>query len=345
MPKSIKPSALGCAAPRAKFVQMRQLLGHRRMFLHLATWLALGCGAAIDWSAGLTFCASARADDFALSEVASGVYVHGGANALMSTDNAGGIANIGIIIGNDAVAVIDTGGSVREGSQFLAAIREITPKPIRYVINSHAHPDHLFGNAAFAQTGATFVGHAKLPQALAARGPYYIDAFRRIMGPALIDEVKLIAPSRTVERELRLDLGGRVLTLAAWRTAHSDCDLTVLDEATGTLFAGDLVFLRHVPVVDGSIRGWLAVLDDLARIPARRVVPGHGPVADWPGALADERRYLGRLAQDTRSLIAQGIPLASAVQTAGQAERLQWQLFEEYNARNATAAYSELEWE
>jgi glyoxylase-like metal-dependent hydrolase (beta-lactamase superfamily II) len=98
-------------------------------------------------------------------------------------------------------------------------------------------------------------------------------------------------------------------------------------------------------VLDGSIRGWLAALDELAAIPARRVVPGHGPVADWPGALADQRRYLQRLAQDTRSLIAQGVPLAAAVQTAGQTERLQWQLFEEYNARNATAAYSELEWE
>jgi glyoxylase-like metal-dependent hydrolase (beta-lactamase superfamily II) len=165
------------------------------------------------------------------------------------------------------------------------------------------------------------------------------------MGPQLIDEVKLIAPTLTVDGEIHLDLGGRMLTLRAWRTAHSDSDLTVLDEATGTLFAGDLVFLRHVPVLDGSLRGWLMALDELARIPAARVVPGHGPAAEWPGALADERRYLERLARDTRSLIAQGVPLAAAAQTAGATEKLQWELFEEYNARNATAAYSELEWE
>ena len=64
-----------------------------------------------------------------------------------------------------------------------------------------------------------------------------------------------------------------------------------VDATTGTLLAGDLVFLQHVPVLDGSIRGWLAVIDELYRIPARRVVPGHGPVAVWPDALAPELPY------------------------------------------------------
>jgi quinoprotein relay system zinc metallohydrolase 2 len=311
-----------------------------------AVSITIGLLVNFDRSTGLTFCQHARADDpFALSEVAPGVHVHLGHTELMTADNEGDIANVGIIIGQDLVAVIDTGGSVRTGSRLLAAVRALTAKPIRYVINSHAHPDHLFGNAAFAPTGATFVGHANLPQALALRGPLYRDAFRRVMGARLIDEVELIAPKLTVDGEIRLDLGQRVLRLRSWRTAHSDSDLTVLDETTGTLFAGDLVFLRHVPVLDGSLRGWLAALDELATIPARRVVPGHGPVADWPGALADERRYLQRLSQDTRSLIAQGVPLAAAVQSAGATEKLQWRLFEEYNARNATAAYSQLEWE
>jgi quinoprotein relay system zinc metallohydrolase 2 len=265
-------------------------------------------------------------------------------NELMTAGNEGAIANIGFVVGDEAVAVIDTGGSLREGRRLLAAIRAITTKPIRYVINTHAHPDHLFGNAAFERLGAVFVGHKNTPRALSERGPFYLGAFRRIMGEVL-DGVEFVAPQQTIGDEERLDLGNRVLTLHAWRTAHSDNDLTILDETTHTLFTGDLVFLQHVPVVDGSLRGWLAALGPLAGIPAQRAIPGHGPAAPWPAALDDERRYLERLAQDCRTMIKAGTPLAVAAQTAGSAEKSHWDLFEEYNARNATAAFAELEWE
>jgi len=100
-----------------------------------------------------------------------------------------------------------------------------------------------------------------------------------------------------------------------------------------------------LPVLDGSLRGWLAVLDELAAVPARRVVPGHGPVADWPAAVENERTYLRRLAQDVRASIKRGETIAAASQSAAESERTRWELFDESNARNATAAYSELEWE
>ena len=95
----------------------------------------------------------------------------------------------------------------------------------------------------------------------------------------------------------------------------------------------------------GDLKGWLRALGDLATIPAQRVIPGHGAVSEWPSALADERRYLDTLATDVRALIASGQPITAAAEHAAASERSRWELFDDYNARNATAAYSEMEWE
>jgi quinoprotein relay system zinc metallohydrolase 2 len=283
----------------------------------------------------------------ATERVADNDYVHFGQIALTTPDNAGDIANLGIIVGRDAVAVIDTGGSVSVGRRLLLAVRGITDKPVRYVINTHEHPDHVFGNAAFVMPGVTFVGHHNLPIELAKRGEYYLRSYRDQLGAAAIAQVRIIKPTLLVDSEMSLDLGGRTLSLTAWPTAaHTACDLSVLDEATGVLYSGDLVFLQHIPVIDGSLIGWLATLPQLARLPARIVVPGHGRVvAPWPQALDDERRYFTVLAADAHRLIAAGVPLSRAVADIGGSERDRWQLFDDYNPRNATVAFSEIEWQ
>jgi quinoprotein relay system zinc metallohydrolase 2 len=280
-------------------------------------------------------------------EIAPGVFVHEGRYELFTPRNFGNVSNTSFIVGRDGVAVIDTGGSPRVGADLLKAIRAQTDLPITFVINTHMHPDHVFGNAAFVDEKPTFVGHRKLQRALAARASRYLKVNKELLGKEAFDGTQIIPPTLLVEDKLKLDLGDRVLILEAHKTAHTDNDVTVYDKQTGTLFLGDLLFAKHVPALDGSIRGWLALLDQLSqRKDVARVVPGHGPASvDWPDAFAAEKRYLARIADDVRTFIEQGRTLAQAAKEAGLSEKDAWLLFDAYHARNVSAAFAELEWE
>ena len=288
---------------------------------------------------------AALAEPLPVRQVAPGIYVHQGLHGEATAENQGGIANLGFVVGTAAVAVIDSGGSARQGRRLREAVRQVTDLPIRYVVNTHVHPDHIFGNAAFLADGPDFVGHAKLPRALAARGAYYLEGLTQRLGPAG-DGTKVVPPSLTVTDQLELDLGDRVLRVTAHRTAHTDNDVSVYDPATGTLFAGDLLFMERVPVVDGSLKGWLDVEDELRKIEAQRVVPGHGPAAaDWPEALRAQGRYLRLLLEEIRAVIRDGGTIDQAVAGVGRSEREAWLLFDDYNPRNVVTAFTELEWE
>ncbi|MGI9500806.1 MAG: quinoprotein relay system zinc metallohydrolase 2, partial [Geminicoccaceae bacterium] len=200
-------------------------------------------------------------------KIAPGVHVHEGVHAFVEPANVGHIANVGWIVGEEAVAVVDSGGSAMQGRALREATRAVTEQPIRYVIATHVHPDHLFGHAAFLDDSPNFVGHRKLPAALDQRGAFYLDNLMEILGK-LADGTEVVMPDLLVEDVMEVDLGGRRLTLQAHATAHTDNDLTVLDQASGLLFAGDLLFMERCPVVDGSLLGWVDVIDDIANLGA-----------------------------------------------------------------------------
>ena len=296
-------------------------------------------------AAALAPCPAGATDPLRLEEVAEGVHVYVGPHEEANPLNLGAIGNAAVVVGATSVAVIDTGGSPEFGQRLRASIARLTDRPVAFVITTHAHPDHIFGGVAFDEDGTSFAGHRKLARALAVRSPFYLDAFERLVGSGF-EGARVIAPSIEVSGETRVDLGDRVLVLTAHRTAHTDNDLTVLDLRTGTLFAGDLVFVDRLPVVDGSLKGWLDVISELRGVPAARVVPGHGPAsAAWPEALDAQERYLRALLRGVRREIAAGGRIETAIERVASEERGRWLAFDQNHPRNVTASFTELEWE
>ena len=297
------------------------------------------CAAATDLSP------AQQTRSFNLEEVAPGNFVHYGTLEERTPANLGDQANIGFIVGNRCVAVVDTGGSFHVGAALLSALRQRTSLPVCYVILTHVHPDHALGAAAFRAEQPVFAGHHNLPRSLQQRGKFYVDRLERDLGP-VSEGSEVIVPTLLVEDEIRLDLGGRAVLLRAWPVAHTDSDVTIFDEQTGTLWVSDLLFLQHTPVLDGSITGFIAVIDRLSALPAKRFVAGHGRGdLPWPQALEAERRYLTLIRDQTRLALKQGRTIEDAVDTIGLEEENNWVDFEAFHRRNVTAAYAELEWE
>jgi len=286
--------------------------------------------------------------DYPIAEVSNGIFYHQGAHEDATEENIGAIANVGFIVGESCVAVIDSGGSYLEGTYLRDAIKKQTDLPICYVINTHVHPDHLLGNAAFKDDHPQFIGHEKLPAAIAARQDYFAKTFKQSLGKAYTG-TEFIKPNITVEinKPINIDLGNRILTLSAYTTSHTDNDLTVLDDASKTLWTGDLLFINRIPVLDGSINGWLNTMQQLLTMDLNFVIPGHGKASsdEWRQGLLDQIRYFTVLRDEIRAIINDMGTIDEATQKVGLQEAGNWELFSDYHRRNITASFVELEWE
>ncbi len=279
-------------------------------------------------------------------EIAPGLYVHRGRVAEWAKENGGDIANLGFVVGDRSVAVIDTGSSRAIAEGIWRAVRAVTMKPVSHAILTHMHPDHALGAGFFAEAGAEVIGHEGIARALADREQSYLDRLARQVGPEAALGTRIVAADVTVAYSAEVDLGERTLALRAWPEAHTGTDLTALDSASDLLFAGDLVFDTHVPALDGSILGWREVAAELAGMDVAGLVPGHGVTRlDWPEGGAPQAAYLEALERETRAAIEAGERLGDAVEHVAEGEAANWALFEVFNPRNVTVAFTELEWE
>ncbi|WP_311276633.1 quinoprotein relay system zinc metallohydrolase 2 [Methylobacterium sp. WCS2018Hpa-22] len=284
------------------------------------------------------------AESFTMDEVGPGIFMRRGLDAEATPENGDAIANIGFIVGEKSVLVTESGGSLADGEWLRAEIGKRTSKPVSHVVLTHVHPDHCFGAQAFAQDKPVFIGHHALRSALDSRGDFYRTRLVEILGADKAGSV--VYPTMEVADTAEIDLGGRSLRFTAHGTAHTNCDLSMVDTRTGILFPADLLFVTRVPSLDGSLLGWLKEVEKLTGLGATKAVPGHGPtLVDAAPAFADLTRYLTALRDETRKAIAADQPIDKAIDSIGQSEREKWVLFDTYNGRNVTQAYKELEWE
>ena len=302
------------------------------------TWLAL----VLIGSA----CASPEHDTgFNLTEISRGVYVHQGKHVELAHADHDDIANIGFIVGDECIAVIDTGGSIDIGGRLREAVRKVSSLPICYVINTHIHFDHVLGNAAFRDDQAKFVGHQNLAEEMEYNRAFFLSEFTANLGENPGDG-SVIGPDITVSDELDLDLGNRVITLSAHPPSHTYSDLSVYDNKTGTLWLSDLLFVDRIPALDASLRGWLKTMEKLKSMEANHVIPGHGTITlPWPEAASAQDAYLDMLLNETRKEIARGTFMEDVVENVGKVEKTRWLLHEQNHRRNVTKAFTELEWE
>ena len=323
-------------AQRAPIVYQRKYYADEESLLRLLT--------TIYWLLALIVPGLAHAA-LEMKEVAPGVYVHQGVHEDLSEGYHGDICNISFVVGSNGVAVIDSGGSHKVGTQLLEAIRKVTSLPVLYVINTHVHPDHIFGNTAFLAEKPAYIGHAKLADAMERRRDSYMRSNQNWLGEEFAGSA-MVKPTVTVQDKMEIDIGGRKLEITAHPVAHTNTDITVMDLASATLWTGDLLFVDRTPSVDGDIKGWISVIDQLKTLPAKQMIPGHGNVpSDWKAALDKEQRYLSLLLADIRASIKQGIVMEKTMDSAAASEKAHWLLFDIVNRRNVNLLYPALEWE
>ena len=233
-------------------------------------------------------------------EVAPGVWMVQGASALGTPANRNFISNAGFVVTDDGVVAIDGLGSPALADELLAAIARITPRPVRHVIVTHYHADHVYGLQSFKERGANIIAHRDGREYLASEtAQLRLQASRSELAPWIDERTRLVPADRWIDAAVTLEVGGTKFVLQPAGPAHTPEDLVVHLPQRGVLFAGDLVFRGRIPFVgQADSARWIESLDRLLAFDARLIIPGHGPASTSARAdLQLTRDYLVHLRQ------------------------------------------------
>lgn len=320
---------------------MRSSIRRRAALLALGTaWLA-GCAGAPP-TASRTAPAAAGAPPVARA-IAPGVYMFAGSGGAADETNLGRIGNAGFIVGETGVVAIDTGTSYAHGRALLAAIRSVTDKPVKLALVTHTRPEFLFGGKAFQEAGIPVHMHTRTARLMAARCEGCLKQLRQTVGEAPLAGTAMYKPDRQFDEPHRVEGIGRAVRVLHFGPSSGPGDIAVLDEASGTLFAGGLLDNGRVPdIQDSDLAAWRRALAALRTLRVATVVPGHGAAAS--SALIDTvLGYLDALEAKMRGLVAAGTSLLE-VPDAGELPAYErWDQYELIHRRNASIAFLRFE--
>lgn len=305
----------------------------RRLLLGLAV-LPLGCA---------TY--PATSGDDTAQEVADGVFLLPGVRGEIDPDTRGRVGNAGFIVGPTGVIAIDSGVSHRHGALRLAAIRRVTRQPVRALVLTHARQEFLFGATAFQAAGVPVVMHRDAARLMASRCEGCLKTLVSLLGADEMagtrvprPDIEILGPD-TADRLPDIGRPVRLLMAAPGQPSASPGHLAVLDERTGTLFAGALLDAGTIPdVQDADLAGWHTALAALCHQPLQQIVPAHGPAS--PPALIDRvERYLMQLARRTAELLAAGVPLSEVADATDLPEFASDDHYDTTHRRNASIVF------
>jgi glyoxylase-like metal-dependent hydrolase (beta-lactamase superfamily II) len=297
----------------------------------------------------LTTGAAARAQDTPVpSAVAPGVWMVQGSSALGSSANRNFISNAGFVVTDEGVVVIDALGSPALAEELLVQIRRITTKPVRWVIVTHYHADHIYGLQAFKDAGASVIAQRAAGTYLNSEtAQQRLKASREELFPWIDEHTRLVPADRWVDGAQTLTLGGMDFQLQPVGPSHTPEDLVVYVPKLRTLFAGDLVFRGRVPFVGQADSGhWISALDALLSYDIDVVVPGHGPASTTARAdLQMTRDYLAHLRKTMGDAARNMEPFEEAYAKADWSRFDKLPLFKAANRINAYNTYLLMEHE
>lgn len=240
--------------------------------------------------------------------LADGVWMVAGAQEAISLSNGGAIANVAILDSSDGAIVIDTGPSKRYGEALAALATKLTGKPVVRAYITHFHPDHALGNQAFAANALATT--ADVRRGLEQMGDDFAAAMYRTAGDWMRG-TEVVLPKTTVAKGVE-QIGGRRLQLIPL-SGHTDSDLAILDEGSGLVFSGDLVFLDRAPTTPhADLDRWRASLDALAHLPHAKLMPGHGPAENGARGIAQTRDWLAAIEEQIRRCFEKGLDITEA---------------------------------